>query len=104
MVYVAFNWFNLKNSEGDAGAEEIEENIVDVASAGHGDELGDFDRESGNKGAEKEAEEVVLWLKKEREEKGEWRKGENVAEDIVEEKIGRDVARHKFCCISGDGI
>lgn len=60
MVYVAFNWFNLKNSEGDAGAEEIEENIVDVASAGHGDELGDFDRESGNKGAEKEAEEVVL--------------------------------------------
>lgn len=59
-MYFAFDWFNLKNSEGDAGAEEIEENIVDVASAGHGDELGDFDRESGDKGAEKEAEEVVL--------------------------------------------
>lgn len=103
-MYFAFDWLNLKNSEGDAGAEEIEENIVDVTSAGHGDELGDFDREGGDKGTEKEAEEVVLWLKKEREEKGEWRKGENVAEDVIEEKIGRDVAGHKFCRIGGDGI
>lgn len=103
-MYFAFDWFNLKNSEGDAGAEEVEENIVDVASAGHGDELGDFDRESGAESAEKKAEEIVLWLKKKREEKGERRKGENVTEDIVEEKIGGDVAGHKFCRIGGDSI
>lgn len=103
-MQAVFNWFNLENSESDAGAEEVKKNIVDVAGAGHGDELGDFDGESGAESAEKKAEEIVLWLKKKREEKGERRKGENVTEDIVEEKIGRDVAGHKFCRIGGDSV